>query len=163
MTGVQTCALPICGSIESPAHAKIVSAGTLENENKWSRFPVSNERKVLITPRLSDFFSVKRGIATGDNKYFILTKSDIESKGLPISQFKPILPSPRHLSGIEVETDDLGYPSIEDKLFVLDCKLAISEVERLYPELYTYLQVGIRTGVALTFHVKSEAQAERGS
>ena len=143
------------GSIESPTHTKIVSAKVLKDENKWSRFPVSDERDMLTTPRLSDFFSVKRGIATGDNKYFILTKSDIESKGLPISQFKPILPSPRHLSGIEVETDDLGYPSIEDKLFVLDCKLAISEVERLYPELYTYLQVGIRTGVADRYLCKS--------
>jgi hypothetical protein len=45
-------------------------------------------------------------MATGDNKYFILTQSDIEGKGLPTSQFKPILPSPRHLSGIEVETDN---------------------------------------------------------
>ena len=141
--------------IEHPAHEKIVSARVLVNENKWSRFPVSNEREVLITPRLSDFFSVKRGIATGDNKYFILTKSDIESKGLPISQFKPILPSPRHLAGIEVTADDLGYPAIEDKLFVLDCKLAISEIEQLYPELYAYLQVGIKTGVADRYLCKS--------
>jgi adenine-specific DNA-methyltransferase len=143
------------GSIEHPAHEKIVSAKILVNENKWSRFPVSNEREVLDTPRLSDFFSVKRGIATGDNKYFILTKSDIESKGLPISQFKPILPSPRHLSRIEVETDDLGYPEIENKLFVLDCKLAISEVEQLYPELYAYLQIGIKIGVADRYLCKS--------
>jgi adenine-specific DNA-methyltransferase len=143
------------GSIEHPAHEKIVSTSALVNENKWSRFPVSDERDVLIIPRLSDFFSVKRGIATGDNKYFILTKSNIESKGLPISQFKPILPSPRHLSGIEVETDDLGYPAIEDKLFVLDCKLPISEIEQLYPELYTYLQVGIKTGVADRYLCKS--------
>jgi adenine-specific DNA-methyltransferase len=142
-------------SIEHPAHEKIVSARVLANENKWSRFPVSDEREVLITPRLSDFFSVKRGIATGDNKYFILTKSDIESKSLPISQFKPILPSPRHLSGIEVTADDLGYPEIEDKLFVLDCKLAISEIEQLYPELYAYLQVGIKTGVADRYLCKS--------
>jgi adenine-specific DNA-methyltransferase len=143
------------GSIEHPAHKKIVSARVLANENKWSRFPVSDEREILITPRLSDFFSVKRGIATGDNKYFILTKSDIESKGLPISQFKPILPSPRHLSGIEVQTDDLGYPEIDHQLFVLDCKLAISEIEQLYPELYTYLQIGIKTGVADRYLCKS--------
>jgi adenine-specific DNA-methyltransferase len=143
------------GSIEHPAHEKIVSAMVLANETKWSRFPVSAEREVLVTPRLSDFFSVKRGIATGDNKYFILTKSDLESKGLPISQFKPILPSPRHLSGIEVESDELGYPSIDPQLFVLDCKLAIDEVQQLYPELYTYLQIGIKTGVADRYLCKS--------
>jgi adenine-specific DNA-methyltransferase len=143
------------GSIEHPTHEKIVCVNTLINENKWSRFPVSDEREVLVTPRLSDFFSVKRGIATGDNKYFILTKSGLESKGLPISQFKPILPSPRYLSGIEVSADDLGYPSIDPQLFVLDCKLAISEIEQLYPELYTYLQIGIKTGVADRYLCKS--------
>jgi adenine-specific DNA-methyltransferase len=143
------------GSLESPAHEKIVNASVLVDEKKWSRFPVSDEREVLDTPRLSDFFSVKRGIATGDNKYFILTISDIESKGLPISQFKPILPSPRHLSGIEVSADDLGYPEIDHKLFVLDCKLAISEIEQLYPQLYAYLQVGIKTGVADRYLCKS--------
>jgi adenine-specific DNA-methyltransferase len=136
------------GSIEDPAYEKIVTARVLVNEKKWSRFPVSNEREIIDTPRLSDFFSVKRGIATGDNKYFILTRSDIESKGLPISQFKPILPSPRYLSGIEVGTDDLGCPAIDPQLFVLDSKLAISEIEHLYPELYAYLQEGIKSGVA---------------
>jgi adenine-specific DNA-methyltransferase len=143
------------GTLEYPAHEKIVTARVLVNEKKWSRFPVSNEREIIDTPRLSDFFSVKRGIATGDNKYFILTRSDIESKGLPISQFKPILPSPRYLSGIEVETDDLGHPAIDPQLFVLDCKLAISEIEHLYPELYAYLQVGIKTGVADRYLCKS--------
>lgn len=136
------------GLIEHPTYEKIVSARVLINENKWSRFPVSDEREVLDTPRLSDFFSVKRGIATGDNKYFILTKGDIESKGLPISQFKPILPSPRHLAGIEVDSDDFGYPAIDPQLFVLDCKLPINEVKQLYPDLYAYLQEGINIGVA---------------
>ena len=143
------------GSIESPICEKIVSAIVLKYERKWSRFPVSNERKVLITPRLSDFFSVKRGIATGDNKYFILTKRNIESKGLPLSQFKPILPSPRHLLRIEVEADDLGYPAIDPQLFVLDCKLPINEVKQLYPDLYAYLQEGINIGVADRYLCKS--------
>jgi adenine-specific DNA-methyltransferase len=143
------------GTLEHPTHEKIVNASALVNEKKWSRFPVSDEREVGITPRLSDFFSVKRGIATGDNKYFILTKSDIEDKGLPISQFKPILPSPRHLLGIEIAADDRGYPAIDPQLFVLDCKLAIGEVKQLYPELYAYLQEGIKNGVADRYLCKS--------
>jgi adenine-specific DNA-methyltransferase len=143
------------GSLESPVHEKIVSTEVLRDEKKWSRFPVSDEREVLITPRLSDFFSVKRGIATGDNKYFILTESDIERRDLPMSQFKPILPSPRHLAGIEVGADDRGYPAIDLQLFVLDCKLEISDVKQLYPELYVYLQEGIKRGVADRYLCKS--------
>lgn len=104
---------------------------------------------------MSDFFSVKRGIATGDNKYFILTQADLENRGLPISQFKPILPSPRHLAEIEIATDSRGYPAIDPQLFVLDCKLPISEVKQLYPELYSYLQEGINIGVSDRYLCKS--------
>lgn len=143
------------GTLEHPTHQKIVSASALVNEKKWSRFPVSDEREISIASRLSDFFSIKRGIATGDNKYFILNQHDIENKGLPLSQFKPILPSPRYLLGIEIAADDRGYPAIDPQLFVLDCKLPISEVKQLYPKLYTYLQEGIDIGVADRYLCKS--------
>ncbi|MDO9214270.1 MAG: Eco57I restriction-modification methylase domain-containing protein [Methylococcales bacterium] len=136
------------GTINHPSHEKEVTTEVLANEKKWTRFPLNNERGISTIPRLSDFFLVKRGIATGDNKYFILTKSSIEEKRFPLSQFKPILPSPRYLSETEVKTDNLGYPLIENKLFVLDCKLQLNEVERLYPELYEYIQEGVKSGVS---------------
>lgn len=136
------------GTIDHPTHEKEVSPDVLKDEKKWTRFPLSNERVSSMVPRISDFFSVKRGIATGNNKYFILSKSDIEKRRLPISQFKPILPSPRYLPETEVRADDFGYPAIKNKLFVLDCKLPITEVERLYSELYEYLRQGIKSGVS---------------
>jgi adenine-specific DNA-methyltransferase len=133
----------------------MVDTQVLMAEKKWTRFPLSEEREVLVVSRLGDFFAVKRGIATGDNKYFILTRADIEGKGLPLSQFKPILPSPRYLVGMEVMADALGFPAMEKQLFVLDCRLAIDEVERLYPRLYEYLQVGVRSGVSQGYLCRS--------
>ena len=143
------------GTINHPTHKKEVSTKVLANEKKWTRFPLNNEREISTTPRLSDFFLVKRGIATGDNKYFILTKSSIEKHRFPLSQFKPILPSPRYFSETEVKTDNLGYPLIENKLFVLDCKLQLNEVERLYPELYDYIQEGVKSGVSERYLCKN--------
>lgn len=136
------------GTIGHPAHEKDVSVKVLVDEKKWTRFPLSDERKISTKPKLSDFFTVKRGIATGDNKYFILTKRDIEEIGLPLSQFRPILPSPRYLPETEIQVAESGYPAIENQLFVLDCKLPIEEVERLYTKLYEYLQKGIESGVS---------------
>lgn len=136
------------GTIDQPAHAKEVSKSILTNENKWTRFPLNDEREETNTPRLGDFFTVKRGIATGDNDFFIMTKADIERKGFPISQFKPILPTPRHFPGTEVHADDFGYPAIDSQLFVLDCRLPIEEIKQRFPELYNYLQDGIRQGVS---------------
>jgi adenine-specific DNA-methyltransferase len=143
------------GTIDRPSHEKMVDARVLMAEKKWTRFPLSEEREVSLVPRLGDFFTVKRGIATGDNKYFILTRDDIESKDLPLSQFKPILPSPRYLRGTEVKADREGCPDLENLLFVLDCRLAIEEVERLYPRLYEYLQMGIENGVSQRYLCKS--------
>ncbi|MFT6907871.1 MAG: adenine-specific DNA-methyltransferase [Oleiphilaceae bacterium] len=136
------------GTIDKPKHEKVVSILVLTKEKKWTRFPLSEEREKNNEPRLSDFFSVKRGIATGDNKFFVLTREQIESKGLPLEQFRPILPSPRYLNVTEVKSDENGYPDIENKLFVLDCKLPLDEIKRNYPELYDYLEDGVQSGVS---------------
>ncbi len=143
------------GTIDNPAHEKDVSVSTLAREKKWTRFPLSGEREENNTPKLSDFFSVKRGIATGDNKFFVLTHEQIESRGLPLDQFRPILPSPRYLNATEVKADKNGFPDIENQLFVLDCKLPIDEVKRIYPELYDYLEEGVQSGVPERYLCKS--------
>jgi adenine-specific DNA-methyltransferase len=143
------------GTIDKPSHEKEVSLSTLVAEKKWSRFPLSDEREENNEPKLSDFFTVKRGIATGDNKFFVLTREKIESRGLPLEQFRPILPSPRYLDATEVKADKYGFPDIENQLFVLDCKLPLEEVKQLYPELYNYLKEGIQTGVTERYLCKT--------
>ena len=143
------------GTIDTPAHEKDVSLPVLAKETKWTRFPLSEEREENNAPKLSDFFAVKRGIATGDNKFFVLTREQIESRGLLLEQFRPILPSPRYLNVTEVKSDKNGFPEIENQLFVLDCKLPIDEVKRNYPELYGYLEEGVQSGVSERYLCKS--------
>lgn len=143
------------GTIDKPAHEKDVSCSTLATEKKWTRFPLSDERGENNAPKLSDFFTIKRGIATGDNKFFVLTHEQIESRGLPLEQFRPILPSPRYLGVTEVKADKNGYPDIENQLFVLDCKLPLDEVKRIYPALYEYLEEGIQSGVSERYLCKN--------
>ena len=136
------------GTIDQPTHEKEVSVKVLAKERKWTRFPLSGERVENGLPKLGDFFTVKRGIATGDNSFFVMSRDDIEKRNLPIDQFRPILPSPRYLAETEVHTDESGNPIIKNQLFVLDCKLPIDEVERLYPDLHAYLQEGVKRGVS---------------
>lgn len=143
------------GTIDTPTHEKDVSVSVLGKEKKWTRFPLSEEREENNEPRLNDFFAVKRGIATGDNKFFVLTREQIESRGLPLEQFRPILPSPRHLNVTEIKSDENGFPEMENQLFVLDCKLPLDEVKRSYPELYDYLEEGIQSGVSERYLCKS--------
>jgi predicted RNA methylase len=135
------------GTLSTPTYEREVDCGVLATEKKWTRFPLSGERKINNDPKLSDFFAVKRGIATGDNKFFILPREEIDSRNLPIEQFRPILPSPRYLNVTEVKADKNGFPDIENQLFVLDCKLPLDEIRQVYPELYMYLEEGVQAGV----------------
>jgi hypothetical protein len=135
------------GSITNPTKEKGVSINTLSTEKKWTRFPFNGVKSSNNHTTLNDYFTVKRGIATGDNKYFILSESEIEERNLPFHFFKPILPSPRYLKDDIIYADDMGMPKLDKRLYVLDCSLSIEEIKN-YPTLYKYLQDGIEKGVA---------------
>ena len=135
------------GRIDTPTHIKSIQSKVLVNEKKWTRFPIFNERIENPTLKLSHFFTVKRGIATGDNNFFIITIDELKQRNLPIQEFRPILPSPRYLNKTEIKADKNGYPIIEKRLFVLDSKLSIDKIQIIYPTLYDYLQEGIQRGV----------------
>jgi adenine-specific DNA-methyltransferase len=135
------------GTLSDPTLTKLVAATDLAKEAKWTRFPVSNIRDRHTGGVVSDFFKIKRGIATGDNGFFILSEEDIAARGLPLSAFKPILPSPRYVKVDEIEADEHGVPRLDKKLFLLDPGLPEDEIGRRYPALHAYLQEGRRIGL----------------
>lgn len=96
---------------------------------------------------LGDFFDVKRGIATGDNSFFILEKSVAQSLEVPKRYLRNILPSSRYIQNGIVDLDEDGFLKIEKKLVLLDIDLPLQQIEQLYPKLFDYLQKGILAGV----------------
>ena len=135
------------GSLKAPKLEKYISTQVLATEKKWTRFPESSVRSKNNSHKLGDFFKIKRGIATGNNKFFVLSIDEIEDRNLPLSQFKPILPSPRYLDETIIPSDSKGNPKIGKKLFVLDSQLPMNEIKKAHPTLYSYLQEGIGQGV----------------
>ncbi len=132
------------GTHRAPLQRKIVKKSVLLSERKWTRFPgkeVRDNRKDVAT--IGDYFTIKRGLATGANNFFILEKGRIESLGLDMSFFKPILPSPRNLKTDFVETDSNGNPKLEPQYYLLDCSLSEMEIHEKHPALWEYLQSGI--------------------
>ena len=99
------------GSLAQPNSVKSVPASQLSPLSKWngSRCSVPQSTKT----RLSDWFDIKRGLATGDNRFFILTPEKVKANRLPAAFLKPILPSPRFLSSNEVNADINGNPVLE--------------------------------------------------
>jgi adenine-specific DNA-methyltransferase len=130
------------GSLFAPKLSRTVPATALRKNTKWTRFPVSEVREEMIRYRLSEIFTIKRGIATGSNKFFILTGEQIAAYGLPREVFRPILPSPRYVPIDEIDADRQGVPLLDRRLFLLNCRLPEAEVRKRYPKLWAYLEGG---------------------
>jgi predicted RNA methylase len=130
------------GTLAKPGMSRLVSAKTLQHEKKWTRFPVRDAREPVNGITLSALFTIKRGLATGDNKFFILTREQIKRNELPMKFFKPILPSPRYLPLDEIPADADGNPSIDRLLFLLDCDLPEEQLRIEYPSLWKYYESG---------------------
>ncbi len=125
-----------------------VSIEVLHRDPKWTRYPMKESHKEVEGPTLSDFFRIKRGLVTGNNKYFILSAQEVERRRLPMAAFKPILPSPRYLDSDEIESDCEGNPVLQRRLFLLDPPWSENEIRDRYPTLWSYLEKGRVAGIA---------------
>lgn len=136
-------------SMKSPERQKMFSHDILSNTSKWLNLvnPIYNgNTQTGDCPCVSDYFSIKRGIATGCNKYFILSNEEITKRNLPLNCFTPIIENARNIISPIIESDEDGLP-INQNLFVLDTDLSIMEIEHRYPSLYEYLLYGLDLGV----------------
>jgi len=135
------------GTLAQPAQCRHVGVPTLAKEPKWTRFPAASERTRPAGGVVSDFFTIKRGIATGDNDFFILDEDVLAQRNLPKDVFRPILPSPRHIEANEISADSSGIPLLDKRLFLLDTDLPEEYISQRYPSLHRYLQEGREQGL----------------
>jgi len=137
------------GMLARPTVSDSIRLIDLRDISKWTGLP-----QVISTPirkhngvTLADIFTVKRGLATGCNAFFILTMEQIRQFNLPKRFLKPILPSPRDLETDEINADENGEPQIQNRRYLLSCGLPENEVKEKYPVLWRYLERGIKAGI----------------
>lgn len=130
------------GTLADPKMERRVTRADLAHERKWTRFPAAGVRLASDDPTVADLFRIRRGVATGNNNYFILSEEEIERRGLPIQCFRPVLPSPRHVQADEVIADTNGVPLLDRRLFLLDSRLSERDVQQQFPKLWSYLEEG---------------------
>lgn len=136
------------GSLLAPADVEEVSRDELRGTRKWTSLPhrrVDGESAETCT--IGDFFTVKRGLATGNNDFFILPKERLDQLGVPLHFVRPILPSPRFVSQEIIDAGADGWPQIDRQLAIIDCDLDESEVHQRWPRFAEYLESGKRQGV----------------
>jgi methylase of polypeptide subunit release factors len=137
------------GSIFHPCEQHRISTQRLSVESKWSQL---FERKNKPSPGailLGDLFEIKRGLATGDNQFFILSRDKLKQYHLNSRDcFIPILSSPRYMRQTIIESDEDGVPILDDPLFLLNCSLPWNDITTSYPNLANYLKLGEAKGIS---------------
>lgn len=136
--------------VSRPTGAVPVCRDRLDPADKWGPLFVPKNPPPATGHgwRLGDLFTIRRGLATGGNEFFILSRGEAADRRLPEQFLRPILPSPRHVRTDVIESTADGFP-VSDRQFVLvDCRLPESEVRARHPALYEYLSAGAAAGVA---------------
>lgn len=150
------------GSLLEPLHTKQVSVSELRKARKWSGFPLRSEksRPTLEHSRhvakIGDLFTIRRGVATGANDFFILDETDALKLRLPDRFLQPVLPSPRHLKVQHILREESGLPALERRQYLLRCNLDEATLKRTEPELWRYLESG-RADVATRYLCKNRS------
>lgn len=132
--------------LSNPETEHTVSLDDLRSSNFWTMPP---QKQSVEGPhlRIGDLFTVNRGIATGANEFFIMTRERAKALGVPKSAAKPLLPKERALASDVVESDPDGYPKLVPQLSVIDCSLSEETIRAKYPRFMEYLKTAQREGI----------------
>ncbi|MEI6048997.1 MAG: N-6 DNA methylase [Bacteroidota bacterium] len=144
-------------SILNPSKTTEIEKSILKSEEKWSGIFQTGKSSSsnLTSAKIKDLFYIKRGIATGNNDYFILSEKTIEKKGLPKHFFKSILPSPKFIVSNVIEADSEGNPVLDDRYYVLDCSLSKDKIDKKHQNFIDYINYGESKGVSLGYICKN--------
>lgn len=138
------------GSILEPELVEHVPISSLRARSKWTAFPRRPENGTRTKPddvTLGQLFTIKRGLATGSNGFFIRPRHEALDLGIPDEALRPILPSPRYLPEIIIEKDRDGWPAIPTPLALIDSALPEDVIRQRFPGFWRYLQAGIEREV----------------
>ncbi|KZX50138.1 class I SAM-dependent DNA methyltransferase [Haloarcula sp. K1] len=95
----------------------------LSPEEKWLHyFAPTDTEEITGVSEFSDIATIKRGIATGNNQIFCLTKDDIENHKLPKKYLWPIIRTAKDIPGYEITSEDwLSWHSKGRDVWLLYC------------------------------------------
>lgn len=134
------------GDLISPRQTLEISTRNPELKGRWRLLP--QDDATPATARIGDLFTIKRGIATGANGFFLLTCEQAAALRLPEKFLRPVLPGPRRLNDTVITADADGMPLRLEAKYLLDCAEPPETVRVRYPTLWSYLERGRSEGVA---------------
>ncbi|MBP6440825.1 MAG: hypothetical protein KA259_04390, partial [Caldilineaceae bacterium] len=136
------------GNIEVPTLMRVVSTAAAANSSKWPVLhstAASEDRSLLL--KIGDLFSIKRGLATGANDFFIVDETTIDHYEIPARFLRPVLPPPRLMKESVIRANADGTPQLAKRSFLLVCEEPPEVVAASYPGLWSYLQLGMERAI----------------
>lgn len=143
-----TAVFSLGGTLAEPARIGEVTLDELRATRKWTSLPRDGAKpRHSGSATLGDLFTVRRGIATGNNAFFIVPKKRLRELGIPLECVRPILPSPRFLRQEVLDADADGWPLLDRQLALVACASSEDEIRAKWPQFAAYLEAGKRRGV----------------
>ena len=132
------------GRLTAPSIVQNINYSSLAASKKWTSIDTPEDTNAM---KLGDYFEVKRGLATGNNDFFIMNQDVIDKYEIPSAFLEPILPSPKAIREDIVEPDSSGIPLFVEKRYLFSCDVSEDEIMGKYPKLWRYIQEGIQQGI----------------
>jgi adenine-specific DNA-methyltransferase len=133
------------GTLRKPNISGKIGLNELREIPKWTglsqdvaRFNEKNTGSIF-----ADLFTIKRGLATGCNSFFIMSPEQATQRNLPKEFLLPILPSPRGVKNSEIVANGNGEPALPNKLYLISCSLPETDIKKKHPSLWKYYQQGL--------------------
>ncbi|KXA94025.1 hypothetical protein AKJ65_05675 [candidate division MSBL1 archaeon SCGC-AAA259E19] len=132
---------------------KVVKVEELDFQKNWSSYlyrkKIGIEDKRMI--KFSEIGRLKRGIATGNNEFFTLTKEEAKKRKI-LNHTETILRTSKHLKGFSFSSSrikELEEDGVPTELLYID------ENTEITPELEDYLEEGKEKGVQNSYLCKN--------
>jgi adenine-specific DNA-methyltransferase len=128
------------GPFAQPDGVWRVSLRSLRQAPKWSESLFAsraNHAHPLLT--VGDVFTVKRGIATGANSWFVVTDEQRRRLKIVRRWLKPVVPRARLLPSNIIDADRRGEPTRIPRLWLIDTNEPLAAIREQSEEFAEYL------------------------
>jgi len=122
-----------------PEIKKNILVKNLNPDDKWSNYFLTSVLTKKNNVTIGDYFYVKRGIATGSNKHFIINDEVIGKYNISEKYLKPILPSPKYIMNNIIEKESNGRIAGVKNRYLLNITCSENEIYNLPDGVILYL------------------------
>ena len=133
-------------SVSTPDRRIDIPIDDLDPEDKWTNFFANGVERVQVGKTVGDYFNVKRGVATGENSFFLVGASEILKYNIPMKYIRPVMPRPRDLK-VDVFEKEGDVQTKRGMVYIFSCNEEKSVLQQKYPGVYRYIAEGEARGV----------------